>query len=89
MAAGVHGRELWVYPYPGTWARRDYRPCRSKQPVLIIWSAQHSGERGAGDALFDFPPPSPSPTFIGRLHTPQTPTLDLRGTDPRWVGGGP
>ena len=29
--------------------------------------------------LFDFPP-SPSPTFIGRRHTPHTPRFDLRRT---------
>lgn len=26
---------------------------------------------------------------MGRLQTPQTPTLDLRGTDLLWFGGGP
>ncbi len=31
------------------------------------------------DILFDFPP-SPSPTFIGRRHTPHTPRFDLRRT---------
>jgi hypothetical protein len=40
------------------------------------------------DKLLDFPP-SPSPTFMGLLQTPQTPRLDFRGRVRSAPGGGP
>ena len=48
------------------------------------------GLRKWRDRLFDFPL-SPSPTFMGRLHTPHTPRFDFRRTPPlrEAEGGGP
>jgi hypothetical protein len=66
------------------------RPYQSEQRVLEILVLA-SCKRGEGiNELFDCFPPSPSPTFIGRLHTPHTPRLDLRGTaDFACPGAGP